>query len=109
MKAKHGLSDKTVESVRLVLRRYPEILRAILFGSRAKGTYKPGSDIDLALIGPDVTQQVVNHIYGELDDLPIPHTFSLIILSQVDDAEVLAHIDRVGIPFYEKASAPLKV
>lgn len=109
MKIKHGLSEKTVEVLRSVLSQHPEIDRAVLFGSRAKGTFKSGSDIDLALLGPNLTQKILNRLYEELDDLPIPYEFSLILSESITDPDVAAHIGRVGIVFYQKEDAPTEI
>jgi uncharacterized protein len=109
MNPKHGLSEKTVEAVRHVFLQHPEIDRAILFGSRAKGTFKPGSDIDLALLGRNLTQKTLNRLYEKLDDLPIPYQFSLILWDKITDPDVVAHIERVGIVFYEKESIATKI
>ena len=102
MSARFGLSEKTTERIRLVFSRYPEVERAVLFGSRAKGAYKPGSDIDLVLQGERLTPHTLNRLYEELDDLPIPYEFSLVLSSKITDSEVIAHIERVGTIFYEK-------
>ena len=102
MSGHHGLSDKSLMALRRVFARHTELEQAILFGSRAKGTCRKGSDIDLALRGRDLTRQTVNRLYEELDDLPLPYEFSLVLESQITDSEVLAHIDRVGVVFYEK-------
>ena len=48
----YGLSDATVEKIQTVLAGFPQVEKALLYGSRAKGSFKPGSDIDLTLIGP---------------------------------------------------------
>ncbi len=50
-----GLSAKDVESVRQTLRLFPKISEAILYGSRAKGSYRPGSDINLTLKGNELS------------------------------------------------------
>jgi predicted nucleotidyltransferase len=102
---RYGLSEKTMEAVHSVLARHPEIDQAILFGSRAKGTYKPGSDIDLVLKGPDLSGRILNRVCGELDDLPIPYEFSVILDQQMTDPEIRAHVDRAGICFYERKVA----
>jgi len=103
--ASHGLSNATLEKVRTVLERFPEVERAVLFGSRAKGTHKPGSDIDLALQGAALDWRIVGRIYEALDDLLLPYTFSLIVHDQATDPEVAAHIARVGIPIFERQLA----
>ncbi len=102
MNARFGLSEKTTERIRLVFSGHPEVERAILFGSRAKGTHKSGSDIDLALLGKSLTPKTLNRLYEELDELPIPYQFSLVLSSQITDPAVAAHIERVGAVFYEK-------
>jgi len=101
-----GLSEKTIAAVRGVFACHPEIEEAILFGSRAKGTYRTGSDIDLALRGVGLDQRSINRIYGELDDLPIPYTFSLVVFDENLAPEIQAHIERVGLVFYVKHLTP---
>ncbi len=100
--ANHGLSAETLAKVCTVLERFPEVERAVLFGSRAKGTYKPGSDIDLSLEGPALDWRVVGRIYDALDDLLLPYKFSLIVHDKALDPEVAAHITRVGITVFER-------
>jgi uncharacterized protein len=109
MPAQHGLNGKTVEAICEVFLQHPEIDRALLFGSRAKGTFRPGSDIDLALFGQNLTQKILNRLYEKLDDLPIPYGFSLVLFDKITDPAVAAHIDRVGSVFYEKESAATKI
>ncbi len=104
MNLRHGLSEKTLELVNRVFERHPEVERALLFGSRAKGTFKPGSDIDLALLGDGLTKKSLNRLYEEFDDLPLPYEFSLVVFDKVTDPDVLAHIKRVGTKFYERKS-----
>ncbi|MEO5957535.1 MAG: nucleotidyltransferase domain-containing protein [Opitutaceae bacterium] len=106
MSPRHGLSAGVLAQIAGVLARHPEVERAILFGSRAKATHKPGSDIDLSLVGPDLNWRTVGRIYDELDDLMLPHRFSLIVFGAQTDADVAAHIRRVGIPIFEREPAP---
>jgi predicted nucleotidyltransferase len=98
----HGLSRQTVERIQDVLAHYPEVQRAVLFGSRAKGTARPGSDIDLALYGQGLDWRVLGRIEDELDDLLLPYSFSLLHHEARTDSEVAAHIARVGLPFYQR-------
>lgn len=105
MNAQHGLSDKTIARITAVLARYPEVERAVLFGSRAKGAHRRGSDIDLALSGDDLDWRVIGRIYDALDDLLLPYRFSLIEHDRETDPDIAAHIDRVGIPLHERARA----
>jgi uncharacterized protein len=81
-----------------MLARVPSLERAVLFGSRAKGTHRPGSDFDLALVGAGLDWRTVDRVYDDLDDLLLPQRFSLVVLDDSADADVAAHIRRLGIP-----------
>ncbi len=98
-----GLKETTIAQIQSVLVRYPQVEEAILYGSRAKGNYKNGSDIDLTLLGSeDLTLQVLYRIMDEIDELLLPYTFDLSIFQQISDPDVIDHIRRVGIVFYER-------
>lgn len=75
----------------------------ILYGSRAKGAYRDGSDIDLTIVGDTITQSLLLRITNELDDLLLPYKIDLSLLHQIEDKALLEHIKRVGVVFYEKA------
>jgi uncharacterized protein len=98
-----GLTDAGVAEIRSVLARHPEVERATLYGSRAKGTFKPGSDIDLTLIGSGLTMEDLGRIQSELEEGSLPYQIDLSILSQISHAELLDHINRVGVVFYDRA------
>jgi predicted nucleotidyltransferase len=100
----HGLTQTTTARIHGVLARFPEVEKALLFGSRAKGTHKHGSDIDLALVGRDLDWRKLGQIDDALDDLLLPYQFSLLNFSASTDPEVAAHIQRVGQTFYERAT-----
>ncbi|MDD5297348.1 MAG: nucleotidyltransferase domain-containing protein [Rhodocyclaceae bacterium] len=94
-----GLKPAVVEQMGKVFRGHPGILRVILYGSRAKGTFQPGSDIDLTVEG-DLSLAELLHLEGELDDLLLPYQIDLSLLRQIDDRAVLDHIGRVGQVFF---------
>jgi predicted nucleotidyltransferase len=98
----YGLKDETIESIRNILREYPEVEKVILYGSRAKGNFKPASDVDLTFIGDSIDQTILNEISWELDDLLLPYTFDLSIYSHIDSSDLLDHVQRVGILFYRR-------
>jgi len=100
---KYGLPPPAVQKICAVLSRYPQVERAILYGSRAKGNYKNGSDIDLTLRGgADLTLNVIYRILNDLDELLLPYTIDLSIFDDISDPDVIEHIQRVGVTFYEK-------
>jgi predicted nucleotidyltransferase len=106
MTTNHGLASNTLAQITGVLMAFAPVEKALLFGSRAKGTHKPGSDIDLALVGPHLNWATVGRISSALDDLPIPYRFSVIMFYERTDSEVAAHIRRVGIPLFERNAIP---
>jgi predicted nucleotidyltransferase len=74
-----------------------------LYGSRAKGNYREGSDIDLVLIGnDDLNDRLLARIDMEIDDLLLPYMVDLSILSHITDPDVIDHIRRVGVVFYRR-------
>jgi predicted nucleotidyltransferase len=100
---KHGLPAEVVRKITAVLAQYPQVKSATLYGSRAKGNYKTGSDIDLTLHGEaDLTLNVVYRILDHLDDLFLPYTIDLSIFHDIADSDVVEHIQRVGVSFYER-------
>lgn len=99
---KYGLSDRTLQKIRGVFSHYPQVEKAILYGSRATSTYRNGSDIDLTLYGAALTHSVLSRIDTELDDLLLPYTIDLSIFHQIDNPAMVAQIQRVGVNFYEK-------
>lgn len=101
----YGLPDATIQKICAVLGRYTQVESAILYGSRAKGNYKTGSDIDLTLCGgPDLTLDVLYRIIEDIDDLLMPYSFDLSIFNDISDQDVIDHIKRVGVLFYEKGA-----
>ena len=97
----NGLPESATQKICAVFARYPQVDKAILYGSRAKGTYKNGSDIDLTLCGgADLTLSVRHRIANELDDLLLPYTIDLSIFRDISDPDVVEHIQRVGTPLY---------
>jgi uncharacterized protein len=100
---KFGLKEKTISQIQAVLALHPQVEKAIIYGSRAKGNFKNGSDIDLALIGKeDLNLEILYRMMDEIDDLLLPYTFDLSILRQISDPDVIDHIKRVGVVFYDK-------
>ncbi|MBU4261702.1 MAG: nucleotidyltransferase domain-containing protein [Proteobacteria bacterium] len=97
----YGLKDETVEGIKNVFTKYPEVNEAILYGSRAKGNFRPGSDIDLTLKGKCLNLQLLNKISLAIDDLLLPYTVDLSIYHQIDNPDLIEHIERVGKIFYQ--------
>jgi len=98
----YGLKQQDIEIIHQLFRQYPGIEEAILFGSRAMGNFKPGSDVDLALKG-DLTEEVVSLVSIALNErLPLPYKFDILGYSFLEKSALKDHIDKLGRSFYCK-------
>ena len=95
-----GLEQKELEIIKSVFKKNSKLKSVKIFGSRAKGNYRPNSDIDLALIG-DLDLLEAEKISSELDDLPLPYLFDVKVFNQITTTELLDHINRVGVFIYD--------
>ena len=100
---KYGLAQEDIDKIQGVFIRYPVVEKAVLYGSRAKGNYRYNSDINLTLLGEGLTLSVLFAIENDLDDLLLPYKIDLSILQKIENPDLLAHIERVGCDFYQKA------
>lgn len=105
-KTEFGLSLVAIRKIQGVLRNHRQVEQVIIYGSRAKGNYAPGSDIDLALIGAGLKIQDILDIRVELEELDLLYTVDLLILEAIEDPDLLEHIQRVGLLFYERQPKP---
>jgi len=102
---KYGLSDRTLNTLDSIFRKYSGINEVILYGSRAKGNYFTGSDIDISLKADKTfTYTDLLHIVGDFDDSDIPYFVDVSIYAQLSNPELKAHIDRVGKILYSSAN-----
>lgn len=100
-----GLPDTTLAIIRQILADFPEVEKAILYGSRAKGNYQHGSDIDLTLMGDQLDLRLLGEIAARLDESPIPYMVDLSLRDRLNHAGLKAHIEQVGVVFYQREGA----
>lgn len=96
-----GLNIDTTSKICSIFKNFSQIEQAILYGSRAMGTFKPGSDIDITLLGQALTQDLIWKIAQALDDILLPYVIDLSLFDTLDNTELKEHILRVGIVFYQ--------
>lgn len=104
----HGIPVAAVDGIRGVLRNFPEVEKATLYGSRAKGTHRRGSDIDLTLHGEGLDQSGLTRICDDLDDLLLPYKMNISLFKDLTHPELVDHIRRVGVTLYERSAVPQK-
>ena len=89
-----GLLDRDIKYIRKALEKYDEIEKAVIFGSRAMGNYKKGSDVDIAIIGKDVSRSIVYKIED--------YFFDIIHYNEITNENLINHIDNEGKIIYIK-------
>ena len=97
-----GLSENTYQIICSILSNFTEIEKAIIYGSRAKGNYRLGSDIDLAIIGDELTFDILIDLLNNLDESDLPYNFDISLYNSIDNLELKEHIDQAGKVFYKK-------
>ena len=95
-----GLPAATLDKLSSVFARHNAIDAVLIYGSRAKGNYCAGSDIDLSLKGREIAFSEFMQIEDQIDDLMLPYSVDLSQYRQLDNADLIAHIDRVGVEIY---------
>lgn len=92
-----GLTEADMNHIRAAIKQFPEIEDAVIFGSRAKGTHKKASDVDLAIKGHAVTPETIQRLSFLLnEELPLPYFFDVIHYESLENQLLVEHIDRVG-------------
>lgn len=99
-----GLSEREMTSLRSIFGAFPEIKLVYIYGSRAKGHYKAGSDIDLAIMEPATDLRLRSKIQSLFDDSPLPMRVDLVDFQSLESESLKAHIARVGLPIYKAES-----
>lgn len=97
---KFGLSTITIHKIQSLFRHYPQIEEVIIYGSRAKGSFRAGSDIDIVVKGTKITDEIRSKVWLELDALNTPYQFDLGVYHLIQNNALLDHIQRVGKTLY---------
>ena len=104
MKNSFGLLDTDMEAIAAVLCQEPKVEKAFIFGSRAKGNFRNGSDVDLVLQGEELDFDAINRISYQLNEETVmPYKFDVLNYHSVKEPALIAHIDKVGVEFYRRS------
>lgn len=99
----YGLSECDLHQIITATKVFPEIEQLILFGSRAKGTDKTGSDVDLAIKGKAVTYDTVLQLSDCLNEkIPLPYFFDVVDYQGIQEPRLTTHIDNTGIVIFDR-------
>jgi predicted nucleotidyltransferase len=97
-----GLSDVDLNLIISSLKRNQQIEKVILFGSRAKGTFHNGSDVDIALLGNEIELNDILNLTSDIENLDLPYKFDLVIYNRIKEQGLIDHIDRVGKVIFQR-------
>ena len=97
----HGIPESTLRTLEAIFKKYPGIKQVVLYGSRAKGNYRNGSDIDMTLKTDNTfTRSDLLAIAGDFEDSDMPYFVDVLIYDEISNPDLKAHIDRVGKILY---------
>jgi predicted nucleotidyltransferase len=100
----YGLADKEITQIMNAADKFNDIKTVILFGSRAKGNYKPGSDVDLAVKGDRLQEQTIAQLADFLnEETTMPYFFDVVDYGNLDNPQLMVHIDRRGITLFQRS------
>ena len=102
-----GLPEPALTSLTNLFRKHRSIDAVYLYGSRAKGNYRNNSDIDLLLIAPGMDWSAFHRLESEIDDLLLPWKVDLALKHQVENQDLLDHVDRVGVLLFDGLKIPV--
>ena len=97
----YGLTERDMKTFLQIFKRYPSVKEVKLFGSRAKGNFKPGSDIDLAVMNKEVDENELLHLRSEIDESSLPYRIDLVNYNNLTRTDFIDHINRVGVLFFK--------
>ncbi|RTY94179.1 nucleotidyltransferase domain-containing protein [Flavobacterium sp. GSN2] len=101
-----GLKQKDIDKINQVFASYEGIDSVVIYGSRAKGNFKAGSDIDLTIIENSLTFPEFLEIENALDDLLLPYKIDLSLKRKISNVDLLSHINKIGKLFYKRGNSP---
>lgn len=98
----YGLKDIDIERICQLFAKNKRIESVVLYGSRAKGNYKPFSDIDITIKGNELTRHDLNILKLSIDDLLLPYQFDISLFNSLKNLELVEHINRVGVTIFKQ-------
>ena len=94
---KFGLDQADLSYIISVIEEFPEIRQAIIFGSRAKGNYRVGSDVDIAIVWEAISFSTVARLHSRLEEEgPLPYYFDIVDYTHSTHQQLKEHIEGVG-------------
>lgn len=99
---KFGLSERTINTLLEYFKSVSQVETVKIFGSRARGNFKPYSDIDFVIYSDGIDLKLLNRIASGLDELPTPYKFDVLLSQDITEEKLLQNINNTGKIFYQK-------
>lgn len=96
------MTDNELHLLCSLFARYKEIEQVILYGSRAKGSNKPFSDVDLTLLGIGLTRSHLNRLMADIDESSLPYLFDISIFAKLTNPDLIEQIEKTGVILYQR-------
>ncbi|MBM3437382.1 MAG: nucleotidyltransferase domain-containing protein [Bacteroidetes bacterium] len=97
-----GLKARDMNTIFSILDKYHEILLVNIYGSRARSTFKFGSDVDLAIINPGIGNETLHKLTGDFEESSLPYRVDIVNITTLNQPDLISQIKKFGKTFYEK-------
>lgn len=105
----YGLLDRDIHYILKAIKQFEEIEKVILFGRRAMGNYKKGSDVDIAVCGEHITDRLIYQLNDLLNEVyPLPYFFDILHFEKINNPTLIEHINSVGKVLFNKETLKTK-
>jgi len=99
---KFGLEELLLDKIVSIIGRNEKIKRIVIFGSRARGDFKPASDIDIALYASgSLTSEELNSIRSQIDEIDCIYKFDIVDVNRLEKKAMVENIKNEGITIFE--------
>ncbi len=98
-----GLSQRDIQTIHELFKLHAPVKRVFIFGSRATGRFKTGSDIDLAIMNEGVPEITLSELLSEFEESTLPYRVDLVDFTKLTHPDFIKHIHEFGVAFYERA------
>ena len=98
----YGMTDDELNLLCSLFARHKEIEQVILYGSRARGTHKPFSDVDITLLGIGLTRSHLNRLMADIDESSLPYFFDISLFAKLTNPDLIEQIERTGVVLYQR-------
>jgi predicted nucleotidyltransferase len=98
---KFGLKDEYITILKMIFQKYPSIEEVVIYGSRAKGSFKERSDLDLIIKNSKIERYTISDVLFDIDESDFPFMVDLQDFELIKNKKLIEHIERVGKPFYK--------